>query len=91
MNEGEARHLFDLALNASRTSSEVLEATIKEADLDSFLDLINNQPQIMVEASWNIRNELAGPSEGSIQFRYEKGFSTVNGLRSYCQAKAIAC
>ena len=88
--EGEARRLFDLAVNASRTSSELLEAKIKDAGLDSFLDLISNQPQLMIEAAWNIRDELAGPSEGSIQLRYEKGFATVNGLRSFCAKQSIA-
>ena len=49
---------------------------VKEAEkrLDQMTDLINNQPQFIIEANWKEREEITGPSEFSGSLCYEMGF-----------------
>jgi len=46
-------------------------------------ELINNQPQLMVTASYRGRDDLAGPDEFAGTFTYEQGWANLNTLRKF--------
>jgi len=69
----------DLALS---DSAGVL---LREAGLDRFADLVNNQPQFSMDATLRLQDELVGPGSFAIGVRYERGFDNMNGLRAACE------
>lgn len=48
-------------------------------------DLVNNQPQIFVSASYRARDELAGPDIFSGTVTYEQGWANLNALRRWAE------
>jgi len=53
----------------------------KDAGLDRFSDLLNNQPQLYFSASTRERNPLVGPRDRNLKLTYEKGFANINTFR----------
>jgi hypothetical protein len=79
--------------DAARATAQVeasLAAELKAGGFHEFNDLIDNQPQLSLEASTDIRRDLVGPNEFHVSVRYEGGFANVNGLRQYCRSKGAA-
>jgi hypothetical protein len=57
----------------------------RESRLDWFGRLVNNQPQLSVEASGRFRSaDWVGPHTYSLGIRYEYGLQNVNALRGFC-------
>lgn len=51
-------------------------------------DLVNNQPQIFLGATYRDRDdELTGPDHVSAEVKWEIGFHNVNGLRRFCRRR----
>jgi hypothetical protein len=65
--------------------SDSAGAKLREAGLDRFAELVNNQPQFSAEATLRLRDELVGPGSFAIGVRYERGFDNMNGLRAACE------
>lgn len=79
--------------SAARATAQVeanLATDLKAGGFHEFNDLIDNQPQLSLEASTDIRRDLVGPNEFHAAVRYEGGFANVNGLRQYCRSKGPA-
>jgi hypothetical protein len=71
------------SLTATRVSEEQLHRLLVNGGLFRLTDLVNNQPQLSVEAGLNLRRDLVGPNDFTITARYEGGFTNFNGLRRY--------
>ena len=67
----------DISLNALSTAAN-------QYMLSNFSDLVNNQPQLHLEVTSNIRDELVGSDELSIKLTYEKGFYNLNTYKNKC-------
>ena len=70
-------------LKAARATEEQLHRLLVNGGLFRLTDLVNNQPQLSVEAGLNLRRDLIGPNDFTITARYEGGFANFNGLRRY--------
>lgn len=76
-----------LVIDAAREAAGIddkIERLISETNYLGIPDLINNQPQFNVEASYRTRDPLVGPDEISGQFTFEYGLLNVNHLRGTC-------
>lgn len=65
------------AANEQNLEAEV-RRVISANHLSTFVDLVNNQPQLLFSAEVHKRDELVGPSEKSVKFTYEFGLANVN-------------
>lgn len=63
-----------------------------EEPLDQADDLIANQPQLLIEGSYNERRDLTGPDEWSLGLKYEVGlFGNLNDLRTWAKEHSSEC
>jgi hypothetical protein len=90
----EARLSVDsAAVTAARriaARGQELHAALSDQGFYEFVALVNNQPQLSLEASLDLRRDLAGPNAWALRLRYEGGFSNVNGLRGFCKSRGVS-
>ncbi len=78
-------------VSAMVTAFANLVTIAKEKGVMDVADLVNNQPQVFFSLKYQDRDgELTGPDQLSAQFKWEKGFRNVNGLRSHCEGRTVA-
>jgi hypothetical protein len=82
------------SLKAARATEEQLHRLLTNGGFYRLTDLVNNQPQLSIEAGVNLRRDLVGPNDFTVTARYEGGFANFNGLSRYsreqCGAAAVA-
>ncbi|MFN7956106.1 MAG: hypothetical protein U0610_30620 [bacterium] len=54
--------------------------------LDSFADLLNNEPQLIIRTSGRLRDRVAGPNEFVVEAKYELGFAHLSELLEDCSS-----
>jgi hypothetical protein len=93
LSAGLRRDLMDgvvAAAEAVRTRELRLRDAFAAGGLHLFVDLLSNQPQLSLEASADLRDDIVGPDEMGAKVRYEVGFSNLNGLRRHCRKRRLA-
>ncbi|MEP6574226.1 MAG: hypothetical protein ABJD11_16110 [Gemmatimonadota bacterium] len=75
------------SLLATRANEARIHELMSEAGLFQLPDLVNNQPQLSVQAGLDLRSDLVGPNDFSVTARYEGGFTNFNGLRRFGKNK----
>lgn len=80
--------LLETAAAANAAVEAQLAERLERGGFHEFGDLIDNQPQLSVEAAADLRRDLIGPGGVRATVRYEGGFTNVNGLRQRCGGTA---
>jgi len=62
---------------------EAYESNARKNGLFDLVDLVNNQPQLVLSVQSRIRDDLVGPNESALKFSYELGGANVNAFRRY--------
>lgn len=77
-----------VATAADRALSQAAEA-IRTSGFNKLAQLMNNQPQIVVNGDFRSRRDLTGPDEWTGSARFELGFANMNGLRRFCGTSGV--
>lgn len=62
-----------------------LDNRLDNGDYAKLISLLNNQPQLVFSASGTAKDDIVGPDEYSISFRWEQGFTSLNTLTRSCK------
>jgi hypothetical protein len=82
----QAAQLLDLAAQADAalgTFGQRYEAGLRGRGLFHLVDLVNNQPQILLSIQTQVRDDLVGPDEQALKLSYEFGGVNVNGFKRF--------
>lgn len=80
--------LVEVALATIRWLEDLDKRTLGP-DFNRIDELIANQPQLIFEGGYNLREDLTGPDERSFSLCYEMGLSgNVNDFRSWAKSQA---
>ena len=77
--------------DAAQADIEGLSTALKTERYFSFSKLVANQPQFILTAGYNARDELVGRDSWSASVKYELGRANVNGLRRACSELTLEC
>ncbi|MEW5930630.1 MAG: hypothetical protein AB1941_24485 [Gemmatimonadota bacterium] len=79
---------LDELFNLELAYPEALETWAKQSGWAHLPDLLNNQPQFNVHASWRTReHDATGPESFTIRARYEAGLVNLNAVRRFCERR----
>ncbi len=79
------------AAEAALADIKGLEQRLKDDRYFMFSKLVANQPQFILTAGYDVRDELVGRDSLNAQVKYEIGQANVNGLRRYCASLTLDC
>ena len=63
--------------------SREFEGNLRARGFFSLVDLVNNQPQIVLSVEARVRDDLVGPDEQSLKLSYELGGANINGFKRF--------
>ncbi len=75
---------------AVATETTTRNALAKRSNISTFGELLNNQPELQLKASYRDRDELIGPDELSIRLSYKFGSVNLNSLRRQVPIQSLA-
>jgi hypothetical protein len=90
LRPAEAAALVEAMESARRAQLDYVsfyEAEARKNGLFDLVDLVNNQPQIVLAVENHIRDDRVGPDESALKFTYELGGANVNRYRRYKAAQ----
>jgi len=77
-----------VATASERALRDAAEA-IRTSGFNRLAQLMNNQPQLVVNGDYRTRRDVVGPDEWTGSARFELGFANMNGLRRFCRASGL--
>lgn len=70
---------------ANETYLVDLDMRLDKGDYSKLISLLNNQPQLVLDASAAVKDDLVGPNEYSVSLRWEQGITSLNTLTRTCE------